>query len=89
MTQQYCTRAPGTKPGAKRKCLTHTQALALSRRYQIQQCPACSCWHFYTASSKPKAPQPKPQPEVPRTETEVQAARAHGAQVLADLRSSF
>ena len=86
MSQRYCTRAPGTKPGMRRKCLTQSQALALSRRYEIQQCPKCRSWHFYTAL--PTKPQPKPpaQPEAPRPGPE---AQAYGAQVLADLRASL
>ena len=84
MKQQYCTRAPGTKPGMRRKCQTYSQALALSRRYEIQQCPKCQSWHFYTAL--PTKPQPPAQPEAPRPGPE---AQAYGAQILADLRTSL
>lgn len=90
MTQRYCTHAPSTKPGERRKRLTHYQALVLSHTYEVQQCGHCGSWHFvHGARLKPKpTTTPTTQPDVPRP-TPSAEAQAYGAQVLAALRASF
>lgn len=91
MPQQYCSQAPGAKPGARRKCLTHNQALALTPRYEIQQCGHCGTWHFHsTLPTKPPVQKywttERLLDETPRPS---ENTRKHGRQTFAALKKLF